>query len=212
IAGWKKRFGIDILDGIGSTELLHIFISNRPGDVRPGSSGKLVPGYSAKIVDDSGAELPYGEIGTLHIKGESIAAYYWRHHEKTKESMLGEWFNTGDKYYCDKEGYFYYCGRGDDMLKVGGIWVSPVEVEDALLAHPAVLQAAVVAYRDEHDLVKPKAFIVPKSGFKTTKSLAKDIQDFVKHSIAPYKYPRKIEFLKEMPMTATGKIQRHKLR
>jgi len=211
-AKWKKRFGIEILDGIGSTELLHIFISNRPGDVKPGSSGKLVPGYSARIIDEAGNEVPYGEVGTLHIKGESIAAYYWRHHEKTKESMLGEWFNTGDKYYRDKDGYFYYCGRGDDMLKVGGIWVSPIEVEDALLAHPAVLQAAVVAYKDEHDLIKPKAYIVPKNGYKSTKELGKDIQDFVKHSIAPYKFPRKIEFLKELPTTATGKIQRHKLR
>ena len=209
---WKKRFGVEILDGIGSTELLHIFISNRPGDVKPSCSGKLVPGYSARIVDDEGKELADGEVGTLHVKGESIAAYYWRHHEKTKESMLGEWFNTGDKYYHDQDGYFYYCGRGDDMLKVGGIWVSPIEVEDALLAHPAVLQAAVVAYKDENDLIKPKAFIVPRTGFKSSKELGKDIQDFVKHSIAPYKFPRQIEFLKEMPMTATGKIQRHRLR
>ncbi len=209
---WKERFGISILDGIGSTELLHIFISNRPGDEKPGSSGKLVPGYSARIVDEEGKELPDGEVGTLHIKGESIAAYYWRHHEKTKESMLGEWFNTGDKYYRDKDGYFYYCGRGDDMLKVGGIWVSPVEVEDALLAHPAVMQAAVVAYKDENDLIKPKAYIVPKTGYKSSKQLGEDIQNFVKHSIAPYKFPRKIEFIKEMPMTTTGKIQRHRLR
>ena len=209
---WKKRFGIEILDGIGSTELLHIFISNRPGDVKPGSSGKVVPGYSARIVDDQGKDLEDGEVGTLLVKGESTAAFYWRQHAKTKEAMLGEWFNTGDKYYRDKDGYFYYCGRGDDMLKVGGIWVSPVEVEETLLSHPAVLQAAVVAYKDEHDLVKPKAFIVLKNGRKPTDDLAKEIQTFAKTSIAPYKFPRKIEFIKEMPMTATGKIQRFKLR
>ena len=209
---WKKRFGIEILDGIGSTELLHIFISNRPGDVKPGSSGKIVPGYSAKIVDDEGKEVPDGDVGTLLVKGESIAAFYWRQHEKTKQSMLGEWFNTGDKYYRDQDGYYYYCGRGDDMLKVGGIWVSPVEVEDTLMSHPAVLQAAVVAKADDHNLIKPKAFVVLKEGYEPGEELAKEIQLFVKKSIAPYKFPRWIEFTKELPTTSTGKIQRYKLR
>src|SRR4030042_6106180 len=209
---WKKRFGLEILDGIGSTELLHIFISNRPGDVKPGSSGKIVPGYHAKIVDDKGDEVPDGEIGTLQVKGESIAAYYYRHHDKTKTSMLGEWFDTGDKYYRDAEGYYYYCGRGDDMLKVGGIWVSPIEVEDALISHPAVLEAAVVAKKDEHFLVKPKAFVVLKKGKHPSEKLVQDIKAFVKESIAPYKYPRWIEFVKDLPKTATGKIQRYKLR
>ncbi|MBI4634249.1 MAG: benzoate-CoA ligase family protein [Deltaproteobacteria bacterium] len=209
---WKKRFGLDILDGIGSTEILHIFISNHPGDVKPGSSGKLVRGYSAKIIDDEGHEVPDGEIGTLHIKGESIAAFYWRHHDKTKASMLGEWFNTGDQYYRDKEGYYYYCGRGDDMLKVGGIWVSPIEVEEALLAHPAVLQAAVVAKKDANNLIKPKAFVVLKNGYEPSEALGKEIQLFVKKSIAPYKFPRWIEFVQTLPMTETGKIQRYKLR
>jgi len=209
---WKQRFGIEILDGIGSTELLHIFISNRPGDVKSGSSGKLVPGYSARIVDNEGKDLPDNEVGTLLVKGESIAAFYWRHHEKTKTSMLGEWFNTGDKYYRDKEGYYYYCGRDDDMLKVGGIWVSPIEVEGALMAHPAVLQAAVVAKHDDNNLIKPKALIVLKQGYEPSEELAKEIQMFVKKNIAPYKFPRWIEFIKEMPMTATGKIQRYKLR
>ncbi|MCX8023055.1 MAG: benzoate-CoA ligase family protein [Syntrophorhabdaceae bacterium] len=209
---WKKRFNIEILDGVGSTELLHIFISNRPGDVKPGSCGKIVPGYSARIVDDEGKDLPDGEVGTLLVKGDSIAAYYWRHHEKTKTSMLGEWFNTGDKYYRDKEGYYYYCGRNDDMLKVGGIWVSPIEVEEAILSHPAVFQAAVVPYKDENDLIKPKAYVVLKNGYKPGEELAREIQMYVKSSIAPYKFPRKIEFIKEMPMTATGKIQRYKLR
>ncbi len=209
---WKKRFGQDILDGIGSTEILHIFISNRPGDVKPGSSGKLVRGYSARIIDNEGNDVPEGEVGTLHIKGESTAAFYWRHHDKTKSSMLGEWFNTGDQYYRDAEGYYYYCGRGDDMLKVGGIWVSPIEVEEALLAHPAVFQAAVVAKNDASNLIKPKAFVVLKKGYEPSEALGKEIQLFVKQSIAPYKFPRWIEFVPALPMTETGKIQRYKLR
>jgi len=209
---WKERFGLEILDGIGSTELLHIFISNRPGDVKPGSSGKVVPGYQAKIVDDDGEEVPDGEIGTLLVHGESTAAYYYRYHDKTKTSMLGEWFNTGDKYYRDAEGYYYYRGRGDDMLKVGGIWVSPIEVEDALVSHPAILEAAVVAKKDEHYLVKPKAFVVLKKGKHPSEKLEKDVKAFVKESIAPYKYPRWIEFVKKLPKTTTGKIQRYKLR
>jgi benzoate-CoA ligase family protein len=209
---WKKRFGLEILDGIGSTELLHIFISNRPGDVKPGSSGKLVPGYQARIINEEGEEVPDGEIGTLQVKGESTALYYYRHSEKTKTSMLGEWFNTGDRYYRDAEGYYYYRGRSDDMLKVGGIWVSPIEVEDALVSHPAVLEAAVVAKKDEHGLVKPKAYVRLKKGHRPSEKLAKDIQLFVKKSIAPYKYPRWIGFVKDLPRTSTGKIQRYKLR
>jgi benzoate-CoA ligase family protein len=209
---WRERFGLEILDGIGSTELLHIFISNRPGDVKPGSSGKVVPGYHARIVDDDGNEVPDGEVGTLQVKGESTAAYYYRHHDKTKTSMLGEWFNTGDKYYRDAEGYYYYCGRGDDMLKVGGIWVSPIEVEDALVSHPAVLEAAIVAKKDEHNLVKPKAYVVLRKGHHPSEKLSKDIQAFVKKSIAPYKYPRWVEFVNDLPKTNTGKIQRYKLR
>jgi benzoate-CoA ligase family protein len=209
---WKRRFGQEILDGIGSTELMHIFISNRPGDVKPGSSGKILPGYTAKIVDDNGNDVPDGEVGNLQVKGESMAAFYYRQHDKTKTSMLGEWFNTRDKYYRDTEGYYYYCGRGDDMLKVGGIWVSPIEIEDTLMSHSAVLETAVVAKEDEHALTKPKAFIVLKSGYEPSKELVKEIQDYVKKSIAPYKYPRWIEFIKELPKTATGKIQRYKLR
>ena len=209
---WKRRFGLEILDGIGSTELLHIFISNRPGDVKPGSSGKIVSGYHAKIVDDKGREVPCGEVGNLQVKGESTAAYYYRHHDKTKTSMLGHYFHTGDKYYKDDEGYYYYCGRGDDMLKVGGIWVSPIEIEDTLISHPAVREAAVVANQDERLLTKPKAFVVLKKGFQASDDLTKDIQGFVKKSIAPYKYPRWIEFVEDLPKTATGKIQRYKLR
>ncbi len=209
---WKERFGLEILDGIGSTELLHIFISNRPGDVKPGSSGKLVPGYQAKIINEEGEEVPDGEVGTLQVKGESTALYYYRHSEKTKTSMLGEWFNTGDRYYRDAQGYYYYRGRSDDMLKVGGIWVSPIEVEDALISHPAVREAAVVAKKDGHSLIKPKAYVALKKGRRPSDKLAKDIQLFVKKSIAPYKYPRWIEFTKKLPKTTTGKIQRYKLR
>jgi len=211
-AEFKERFGLEILDGIGSTELLHIFISNRPGDIKPGSSGKLVPGYRARIVNEKGKEVPDGKVGTLQVEGESTFAYYYRHHDKTRSSMLGEWFDTGDRYYRDAEGYYYYRGRGDDMLKVGGIWVSPIEVEDALISHPAVLEAAVVAQHDEHYLIKPKAYVVLRKGYKPSQKLAKDIQAFVKKSIAPYNYPRWIEFLEKLPKTATGKIQRYKLR
>jgi benzoate-CoA ligase len=209
---WKKRFGLDILNGLGSTELLHIFISNRPGDVKPESTGKLLHGYTTKIVDDDGQELPDGEVGTLLVKGESTAALYWREPEKTKRSMIGEWFNTGDKYYKDKDGYYYYFGRGDDMLKVGGIWVSPIEVEDELVSHPAVLEAAVVPHEDANKLIKPKAYVVLKEGYEPTEELAKDIQLYVKKNLAGYKYPRWIEFLDELPKTATGKIQRVRLR
>ena len=209
---WKRRFGLEILDGIGSTELMHIFISNRPGEARAGSTGKIVPGYMAKIVDDDGNEVPDGQMGNLYVKGESMAAFYYRHHDKTKTSMVGEWFNTRDKYYRDAEGYYYYCGRGDDMLKVGGIWVSPIEIEDTLMMHTAVLEAGVVAQEDEHALTKPKAYIILKSGYEPSEKLAKEIQEFVKKSIAPYKYPRWIEFTNELPKTATGKIQRYKLR
>jgi benzoate-CoA ligase family protein len=209
---WKRRFGLEILDGIGSTELMHVFISNRPGEARAGSSGKLVPGYSARIVDDNGADVPEGEVGTLWIKGDSTAAFYFRQHQKSIKSMLGEWFNTGDKYYRNTEGYYFYCGRSDDMLKVGGIWVSPIEVEDTLMSHPAVLEAAVVAHQDENKLIKPKAFIVLKGGYEPSDELGAEIQKFVKKKISPYKFPRWVEFVKCLPKTTTGKIQRSKLR
>lgn len=209
---WKEKFGVEILDGIGSTEILHIFLSNRPGRVKPGSSGTLVPGYEARIVDEGGKEMPQGEIGNLMIKGDSICAHYWNKHQKTKETLLGEWINTGDKYYRDEDGCFWYCGRADDMLKVGGIWVSPVEVENTLIEHPAVLESAVVGHMDEEGLVKPKAFVVLKPGQKGDQQLAGALQEFVKNRIAPYKYPRWIEFVDELPKTATGKIRRFVLR
>ncbi len=209
---WKDRFGTDILDGIGSTEVLHIFISNRRGDIKPGSSGKIVPGYEAKLADEAGKPVPLGEVGNLLIKGESTAACYWNKHERTKQTMLGEWIMTGDKYTHDAEGYFYYCGRSDDMLKVGGIWVSPFEVESTLIGHPAVLEAAVVGLEDTDRLVKPKAYVVLKAGHSPSPALEADLKTFVKDKIASYKYPRWIEFVPELPKTATGKIQRFKLR
>jgi acyl-coenzyme A synthetase/AMP-(fatty) acid ligase len=209
---WRERFGIEIMDGIGTTEILHIFLSNRPGAARPGSSGMVVPGYEATIVDDAGAPVAPGEIGNLRVKGDSTMAYYWNQHDKTKATLFGPWVHTGDKYYQDPDGYFWYCGRSDDMLKVGGIWVSPVEVEATLVRHAAVLEAAVVGHEDTDRLVKPKAFVVLKEPVADTTGLADELKAFVKDKIAVYKYPRWIEFVSELPKTATGKIQRFKLR
>ena len=209
---WQERFGVEILDGIGTTEILHIFLSNPPGRARPGATGLPVPGYEAVVVDDEGRPLPQGEIGNLRVKGDSTMAYYWNQHDKTKQTLFGEWIQTGDKYYRDADGYYWYCGRADDMLKVGGIWVSPVEVEATLVSHPAVLEAAVVGCEDEERLVKPRAYVVLKDGFTGSPALDAEIKSFVKDKIAPYKYPRWIEFVAELPKTATGKIQRFKLR
>jgi benzoate-CoA ligase family protein len=209
---WRERFGVEILDGIGTTEILHIFLSNRPGRSRPGSTGLVVPGYEARIVDDEGRPVPQGEIGNLRVKGDSTMAYYWNQHEKTKATLFGDWIQTGDKYYQDADGFFWYCGRADDMLKVGGIWVSPVEVENTLVGHPAVLEAAVVGHEDTDRLVKPKAFVVLKDGTAVAPGLEAELKGFVKDKLAPYKYPRWIEFVAELPKTATGKIQRFKLR
>ncbi len=209
---WRERFGVEITDGIGTTEILHIFLSNRPGAVRPGSSGLPVPGYEAIIVDDAGLPVAQGEIGNLRVKGDSTMASYWNKHEKTRETLYGHWIQTGDKYYRDRDGYFWYCGRADDMLKVGGIWVSPVEVEATLVGHPAVLEAAVVGREDSDRLVKPKAFVVLKEPASASPELGDELKRFVKDRIAPYKYPRWIEFVPELPKTATGKIQRFKLR
>ena len=209
---WKDRFGIEILDGIGTTELLHIFICNRPGDVRPGSTGKPVPGYQLKLIDDGGQEVPKGEIGTLLVKGGSAAQQYWRKREKTLLTMQGEWINTGDKYYEDADGYFWCAGRGDDMLKVGGIWVSPVEVENCIMEHSAVREVAVVGSADEKGLTKPKAFVVLREGNEPSAELEKGIKQWVLDRVAKYKYPRWVEFVKELPKSSTGKIQRFKLR
>lgn len=209
---WKERFGVDILDGIGSTELVHIFISNYPGDIHPGSTGRLVPGHEAKIVDEHMEEVPQGEVGTLLVNSGSAAAYYWNKREKTRQTMLGAWLNTGDKFFMDEQGLFFYAGRTDDMLKVGGIWLSPIEVEACIISHPAVLECAVVAVTDTEDLVKPKAYVVLKSGQQASDALAEEIKLYVKNTLAPYKYPRWLEFIDELPKTATGKIKRFELR
>jgi benzoate-CoA ligase len=209
---WRDRFAVEILDGIGTTEILHIFLSNRPGAARPGSTGQVVPGYEAMLVDDDGRPVPRGEIGNLRVKGDSTMAYYWNKHDKTKATLYGPWIQTGDKYHQDEDGYFWYAGRDDDMLKVGGIWVSPVEVENTLVRHPAVLEAAVVGAQDTDRLVKPKAYVVLKDATAGGGGLADELKSFVKDKIAPYKYPRWIEFVTELPKTSTGKIQRFKLR
>ncbi len=209
---WRERFGAEILDGIGTTEILHIFLSNRAGAARPGSSGLPVPGYEAIVVDDDGRAVPQGEIGNLRVKGDSTMAYYWNKHDRTRETLYGPWIQTGDKYYQDADGYYWYAGRADDMLKVGGIWVSPVEVEATLIKHPAVLEAAVVGKEDADRLVKPQAFVVLKEPAAAAPGLADELKAFVKDKIAPYKYPRWIEFVDDLPKTATGKIQRFKLR
>lgn len=209
---WKERFGVEILDGIGSTEMLHIYVSNRIGQCRPGSTGIPVPGYSVRIVDDDFNNVEQGESGTLLIDGDSAAPYYWNKHEKTKSTMFGRWLNSGDKYFQDEDGYFYYAGRADDMLKVGGIWVSPIEVESCLSDHPAVLECAVVGAPDRENLIKPKAFVVLSEGHEPSPELGEDIKAFVKKSLAHYKFPRWIEFVEELPKTATGKIKRFELR
>ena len=209
---WHDRFGVEILDGIGTTEALHIFLSNRAGQVKPGSSGVPVPGYEIRLVDEKGQDAPQGETGDLLVKGGSITAGYWHKLETTRRALLGEWLRTGDKYYQDADGVFWYCGRSDDMLKVSGQWVSPAEVEGLLFQHPAVLEAAVVGWEDENRLVKPKAFVVLKEGHTLSSSLAEELQAFVKARTLPHKYPRWVEFVAELPKTATGKIQRYKLR
>src|SRR2546427_5460808 len=209
---WKKRFGLEILDGIGATEMLHIFISNYPGKAKGGTSGTPVPGYGAKIVDDDGTELRKGEAGNLWVSGDSCAAYYWNKHDKSKAAFKGEWYVTGDKYHLDADGYYTYEGRSDDMLKVSGQWVSPAEVEAALMEHPAVLECGVVGAKDKDELVKPKAFVLLKNGKQPSAELAEELKAFVKGRITPYKYPRWIEFVPELPKTVTGKIQRYKLR
>jgi benzoate-CoA ligase len=209
---WLEHTGVDILDGLGSTEMLHIFLSNRPGDVRYGSTGKPVPGYAVRLVDEEGTPVAKGDIGELQVSGPTGAAYYWNNRDKSRNTFLGPWTRSGDKYTESDDGYFVYSGRNDDMLKVSGIWVSPFEVESALTSHAAVLEAAVVGNTDENGLVKPKAYVVLRPNVPQTPELAANLQQHVKGNLAPYKYPRWIEFVAELPKTATGKIQRFKLR
>jgi benzoate-CoA ligase len=209
---WTEHFGNEILDGIGSTEMLHIFLSNRPGEVRYGTTGKPVPGYRVRLVDEHGKEVAAGELGELQISGPSSATQYWNKREKSLQTFVGEWTRAGDKYSVDADGYYTYGGRSDDMLKVSGMYVSPFEVEAALMTHPDVLEAAVVGDVDDQDLVKPRAFVVTKPGVAQSGQLADALKQHVKNMLAPYKYPRWIEFTDELPKTATGKIQRFKLR
>lgn len=206
---WTGHYGCEILDGIGSTEMLHIFLSNRPGQVRYGTTGQAVPGYALRIIGDDGRECGDGEIGELQISGPSAAIMYWNNRAKTKATFAGEWTKSGDKYTRDADGYYTYGGRSDDMLKVGGIYVSPFEVEASLMTHAAVLEVAVIGVADDDQLIKPKAYVVLKPGQNATMD---ELKAHVKQQLAPYKYPRWIEFVGELPKTATGKIQRFKLR
>jgi benzoate-CoA ligase len=212
LSRWKAHVGVDILDGIGSTEMLHIFLSNRPGDVRPGSTGKPVEGYDIRLTGEDGLPVAPGEMGALEISGPSAGLMYWNQRAKSHDTFQGPWTRAGDKYRLDEDGYYIYCGRTDDMMKVGGIYVSPFEVEGALIEHPAVLEVAVVGKADADELIKPKAVIVPADAGCDQEALAAELQEFVKSKLASYKYPRWIEFVEELPKTATGKIQRFKLR
>jgi benzoate-CoA ligase len=207
---WKETFGVEILDGIGSAEMFHIYISNTPDDVVPGSLGKLVPGYQARIVDAEERDVPAGEAGTLWIKGESAAILYWQAHEKSKQVLRGDWVVTGDHMRRDDDGYFWYEGRTDDMLKVGGIFVSPYEVENCLLQHPQVAECAVVGWRDPDGLVKPKAYVVCRER-AAGDEFARELQEFVKSRLAPFKYPRYVEFAATLPKNDRGKIDRRRL-
>lgn len=209
---WREVTGIDVLDGLGSTEMLNTFLSNRPGDIRYGSTGKPVPGYEARIVDEHGRELGTDEIGELIVRGPSAGEGYWNQREKSRRTFAGEWTHTGDKYRRDAEGYYYYCGRTDDMFKVSGMWVSPFDVEAALVSHEAVLEAAVIGKEDADGLIKPKAFIVLRNGFKADDGLLETLKVHVKDKAGPWKFPRWIELREQLPRTATGKIQRFKLR
>ena len=210
---WKKRFGVDILDGIGSTEMLHIFISNQPGRLRYGTSGVPVPGYDARIVDEKGADVADGELGELLVRGPTAAEGYWNQREKTRRTFEGEWTRTGDIYTRDDDGMYRYCGRNDDMFKVSGLWVSPFDVESALMTHPSVLEAAVVAKKDSDGLLRPKAFITLKDEARNNaEPLRETLKEHVKQQIGMWKYPRWIDVVESLPKTATGKIQRFKLR
>jgi len=209
---FKERFGVEILDAIGSTEVLHMFIANRPGAVRPGSSGQIIPGYEARVVDEDDEPAKPGDIGNLLIKSDSTCSHYWNQHEKSKNTIEGNWIRTGDKYYQDADGYFWYAGRSDDMLKCSGVWVSPIEIEAVLIEHPAVQEAAVIGREDDDELLKPAAYVLLKNGSTGTAGLARELQEFVLSRLPVFKRPRWVEFVDELPKTATGKLQRYKLR
>ncbi len=205
---FKEAFGVEVLEGTGSTEICHIFLSNRLGRVRPGSTGQVVDGYQARLLDDDGHRVAAGQVGNLQISGGSIASAYWNQRDETKRNMLGEWFVTGDRYRVDEQGYYYFQGRSDDMLRVGGKWLAPGEVESAIEQHTAVAQSAVVGFRDQDDLIKPYAFVKLNTGVSPSESLKEEIQQFVRDRIAVYKFPRWIEFVDDLPKTAGGRVQR----
>lgn len=211
---WRDRMGVDILDGIGSTEMLHVFLSNRPGDIRYGTSGREIPGYRLRLVDEDGVDVGDDELGELLVSGGSAGDGYWNQRAKSRATFAGEWTHTGDKYTRDADGYYHYCGRTDDMFKVSGRWVSPFEVEQALVSHPSVLEAAVVSHEDREGLIKPKAFVVlhADAGDPRQGRLFESLKAHVKEAVGPWKYPRWIDFVDDLPKTATGKIQRFKLR
>ena len=209
---WVEAFGVEILDGIGSAEMFHIYITNYPGDVVPGSLGRLVPGYEARIVDAQGRDVPAGAMGTLRVKGDSAALCYWGAHETSKATFAGDWCTTGDQFRVDVRGYYWYCGRTDERLKVGGIFVSPTEIENCLLEHEAVRECAVVGASDEQGLVKPKAFIVPAEGFAAGVELERELKEYVKARLAVYKYPRWVEFRDDLPKSDRGKLDRRALK
>jgi benzoate-CoA ligase family protein len=208
---WKEAFGLTILDGVGSTEMLHIYCSNRLDDLRPGSSGKPVPGYELKILDEEGDPVTPGDAGDLYVKGDSALALYWAQHEKTKRSILGDWFFTGDRYRVDDDGFYWYEGRSDDMIKVSGLWVSPIEIESVLLEHPSVGESAVVGIEIE-GFTKIKAFVITKGDAAAGDALIAQLQEHCKSRLQRFQYPHVIEFVPELPKTVTGKIQRYKLR
>jgi benzoate-CoA ligase family protein len=209
---WKETFNVEICDGIGSAEMFHIYITNRPGNVKPGSLGRTVEGYEARVVDADDNDVPAGEMGTLKIKGDSAALCYWNAHEKSKATFAGDWCTSGDQFHVDTEGYYWYHGRTDDMLKVGGVFVAPSEIENCLLQHEAVLECAVIGHESGDGLVKPKAFVVARAGHAPNEELAEDLKQFVKSRIAIYKYPRWIEFVAALPKNDRGKIDRKLLK
>ncbi|MBX7101065.1 MAG: benzoate-CoA ligase family protein [Myxococcaceae bacterium] len=209
---WKERTKVEVLDGIGSAEMFHIFISNHEGDVVPGSLGKVVKGYEAKVCDDDGAEVPRGEVGTLWIRGDSMALEYWQQHEKSKQTFRGDWCVSADKFRQDENGYFWFCGRGDELLKVGGKWLAPIEVENALLQHPAVKEAAVVGFKDQDGLEKPKAFVALNAGHAAGSALEKALQEHVRAKLAPFKAPRQVVFVDALPRSDRGKVLKGQLR
>lgn len=208
---WKKHVGVDIVDGVGNTEMLHAFVSTRPGDIRYGTAGRAVPGYELRLLDEADREVDDGELGELWVSGGSAGAGYWNQRERSRATFVGRWLRTGDKYFRDEEGYYHYCGRADDMFKVSGRWVSPFEVEQALTAHPAVREAAVVGCADSNGLVKPRAFVVLDEQAACDR-LLKDLRDHVKQAVGVWKYPRLIDVVETLPKTATGKIKRFELR